>query len=122
EGSMGFNLYGALGLDVLFIFDPFSFIVRLEATLAIRQGTSVLFGIHFIGQLSGPTPWNISGEVSFGLLFVSVTISFNETWGESAPEIGKETEDLLELLKNEFLKAQNWKPIIPEHNHLHITV
>lgn len=122
EGAMGFNLYGALGLDVLFIFDPFSFIVRLEATLAIRQGSSVLFGIHFIGQLSGPTPWNISGEVSFGLLFVSVTISFNETWGESAPEIGKETEDLLELLKNEFLKAQNWKPIIPEHNHLHITL
>ncbi|HSF53049.1 MAG TPA: DUF6603 domain-containing protein [Algoriphagus sp.] len=122
EGPMGFNLYGALALDVLFIFDPFSFIVRLEATLAIRQGSSVLFGIHFIGRLSGPTPWNIAGEVSFGLLFVTVTISFDETWGDPEPDVALETEDLLALLTSEIQKSTNWRPIIPENNHLHVSL
>ncbi|MBN7812315.1 hypothetical protein J0A68_15285 [Algoriphagus sp. H41] len=122
EGPLGFNLYGALALDVLFIFDPFSFIVRLEATLAIRQGTSVLFGIHFIGRLSGPTPWNISGEVSFGLLFVTVTISFDETWGDPKPDVAIETEDLRALLTAELQKSGNWRPIIPENNHLHVSL
>ncbi|WP_026967793.1 DUF6603 domain-containing protein [Algoriphagus terrigena] len=122
EGPMGFNLYGALALDVLFIFDPFSFIVRLEATLAIRQGTSILFGIHFLGRLSGPTPWNIAGEVSFGLLFVTVTISFDETWGDPEPDVALETEDLLALLTSEIQKSTNWRPIIPENNHLHVSL
>ncbi|GAB3218042.1 hypothetical protein J0A67_01840 [Algoriphagus aestuariicola] len=122
EGPMSFNLYGALALDVLFIFDPFSFIVRLEATLAIRQGTSVLFGIHFIGRLSGPTPWNISGEVSFGLLFITITISFDETWGDPKPDVEIETEDLRALLTAELQKSANWRPIIPENNHLHVSL
>lgn len=121
EGPMGFNLYGALALDVLFIFDPFSFIVRLEATLAIRQGNSVLFGIHFLGKLSGPTPWNIAGEVSFGLLFVTITISFDETWGDPEPDVAVETEDLLGLLKSELQKSSNWRPVIPDNNHLHVS-
>lgn len=122
QGPMGFNLYGALALDVLFIFDPFSFIVRLEATLAIRQGTSVLFGIHFLGRLSGPTPWNIAGEVSFGLLFVTVTISFNETWGDPRPDVAVETEDLLALLTAELQKSSNWRSMIPDNNHLHVSL
>lgn len=122
EGPLGFNLYGMLALDVLFIFDPFSFIVRLEATLAIRQGTSVLFGIHFMGRLSGPTPWNIAGEVSFGLLFVTVTISFDETWGDPEPDVAVEKEDLLALLTAEIHKSPNWRPIIPENNHLHVSL
>ena len=122
EGPMGFNLYGALALDVLFIFDPFSFIVRLEATLAIRQGNSILFGIHFIGRLSGPTPWNIAGEVSFGLLFVTVTISFDETWGDPEPDVALETEDLRALLTGELNKSTNWRPVIPANNHLHVSL
>jgi hypothetical protein len=121
EGPMGFNLYGCLSLDVLFIFDPFSFSVRLEATLAIRHNTSILFGIHFLGILSGPTPWHIEGEVSFGLLFVTVTIGFEATWGDSATAIGTEKQDLKLLLEEELGKEANWKNIIPDYHNLHVT-
>ena len=122
EGPMGFNLYGLLSLDVLFIFDPFSFKVRLEATLAIRHGNSILFGIHFMGELSGPTPWHIEGEVSFGLLFITVSIGFEATWGDPEPEIGTSTEDLKLLVESELGKDMNWKPVIPDFHNLHVTV
>ncbi|MFT4094007.1 MAG: hypothetical protein QM640_10230 [Niabella sp.] len=122
EGPMGFNLYGMLSLDVLFIFDPFSFSVRLEATLAIRHHTSILFGIHFLGRLSGPTPWHIEGEVSFGLLFVTVTIGFSATWGDPKPDVAIETADLKALITDELGKAANWKPVIPDFNNIHVTL
>jgi hypothetical protein len=122
EGPFDFNLYGKLQLDVLFIFDPFSFVVRLEAMLAIRHDTSVLFGIRFMGRLSGPTPWNIAGEVSFSVLFATVTISFDETWGDPRPDVAVETEDLLALLTAEIQKTANWRPILPANSHLNVSL
>jgi hypothetical protein len=122
EGPMGFNIYGMLGLDALFIFDPFSFSVKLQATLALRHNTSILYGIHFAGMLSGTTPWHVEGEVSFGILFATITIGFSTTWGDAAPGIVKETEDLKALILGELDKAANWKPVIPEFNNIHVTV
>lgn len=121
-GPMGFNIYGMLGLDALFIFDPFSFSVKLEATLALRHNTSILYGIHFAGLLSGTTPWHVEGEVSFGILFATITIGFSTTWGDPAPGVAKETEDLKALIMGELDKAINWKPVIPEFNNIHVTV
>lgn len=122
EGPMGFNIYGMLSLDALFIFDPFSFSVKIEATLALRHHSSILYGIHFAGLLSGTTPWHVEGEVSFGILFATITIGFSTTWGDSDPGVAKETEDLKALIMAEFEKAQNWKPVIPEFNNIHVTV
>ncbi|MGB7786922.1 MAG: DUF6603 domain-containing protein [Salinimicrobium sp.] len=118
EGPMSFNLYGMLAFDALFIFDPFSFIISIEATLAIRKGTSILFGIHFKGKLAGPTPWSVEGKVSFSMLFFDVTISFSEQWGDPQPEIRAATEDLQALLLKEFDAEPNWKvlPVPSQHN------
>jgi hypothetical protein len=121
SGPMGFNLYGMLAFDTLFIFDPFSFVISLEATLAIRQGRSILFGIHFKGLLSGPTPWHVEGSVTFGLLFFDVTISFSETWGDPLVEIASDTEDLLGLLRNELDDIRNWRAITSQTLHQGVT-
>ena len=122
EGPMGFNLYGMLSLDALFIFDPFSFTVKLEATLALRHHTSILYGIHFAGMLSGTTPWHVEGEVSFGILFATITIGFSTTWGDPEPGVVHETQDLKALMMGELDKAANWKPVIPEFNNVHVTL
>ncbi len=110
-----------LAFDALFIFDPFSFIISLEATLAIRHNTSILFGIHFKGVLSGPTPWHVEGEVTFGLLFLDVTISFSATWGDPPPEIAAATEDLLAKVDHELDVIQNWKALLSEYQHQFVT-
>ena len=95
SGPMSFNLYGMLSFDALFIFDPFSFIIAIEATLAIRRKTKVLFGISFKGKLSGTNPWHVEGEVTFGLLFFDVTIGFSHTWGDTLAVPPAETVDLV---------------------------
>ena len=109
EGPMGFNLYGLLAFDALFIFDPFSFVISLEATLAIRKGRKILFGISFRGELSGTSPWHIEGEVTFGLLFFDVTIGFSETWGEDLDEIAPAGVDLVGLVRAELREERNWR-------------
>ncbi|GGK72412.1 DUF6603 domain-containing protein [Rufibacter glacialis] len=116
-GPMGFNLYGLLAFDAIFIFDPFGFTISLEATLAIRKNTSILFGIHFKGVLSGTTPWHIVGEVTFGLLFFDVTIGFDATWGDSPVKIDQATEDLLGKVKSELKDIRNWRAELPETQH-----
>jgi hypothetical protein len=122
EGPLGFNLYGKLQFDALFIFNPFSFVISLEAVLAIRQGEDILFGIRFYGKLSGPTPWHIEGEVTFGLLFIDVTIGVSATWGDSPTEVGVATADLAQMLKDELKDNRNWKPEIPDYHHLYVSV
>lgn len=120
--AAGFNVYGFLGFDVLFQFQPFAFIAAIEAGLALRRGSSVIMGIRLAGQLSGPTPWDARGEASFSILFFDVTISFHETWGDDPAAIGTETEDLRQRLIGEIDDNRNWKADLPDVSSLHVTL
>ncbi len=122
-GPMGFNLYGMLAFDALFIFNPFHFIISLEATLAIRHGEDILFGIHFKGSLSGPTPWHVEGEVSFSICwFITITIGFSATWGDPPPLPDTTTENLLEKLRAELSNNANWRIVVPDYHNLHVSL
>lgn len=120
--AAGFNVYGFIGYDVLFQFDPFKFIAAFEAGLALREGTSTIMGIHVAGQLSGTNPWNARGEASISILFFEISVSFNETWGDSAPKIEPAKEDLIARLTTEINDTRNWKAEIPGGNNLHVTI
>ncbi|HMG93706.1 MAG TPA: DUF6603 domain-containing protein, partial [Chryseolinea sp.] len=120
--AAGFNIYGYIGFDVLFQFDPFKFIAEIYAGLALRRGSSVLMSISVKGQLSGPTPWDARGEASISILFFEVSVSFHETWGDSASEIENEKADLIAMLTTEINDNRNWKADIPDKNNLHVTV
>lgn len=120
--AAGFNVYGFIGFDLLFQFDPFEFIAAFAAGLALRRGSSVLMGIRVSGELSGPTPWDAKGEASFSILFFDITIGFHETWGDSADAIGSETEDLVQRLTAEINDNRNWKAEIPDNNSLHVSL
>jgi hypothetical protein len=120
--AAGFNVYGYLGFDVLFQFDPFKFIADIYAGLALRRGTSVLMGINVSGQLSGPNPFDARGEASITILFFDVTVSFHETWGDSGSQIEKEKADLIDMLTKEINDNRNWKAEIPDKNNLHVSI
>jgi hypothetical protein len=108
-----FNLYGFLGYDLLIQFSPFYFIADIYAGLALRNGTSVLAGVSVYCQLSGPTPWHARGEASLTILFFTISVSFDETWGESAPDQVLEKEDVLLLVKEALADDRNWKVDLP---------
>ncbi|MCP4632623.1 MAG: hypothetical protein GY855_06815 [candidate division Zixibacteria bacterium] len=120
--ACGFNVYGFIGYDVLFQFEPFRFIADIYAKLALRRGSSVLMSIRLKGTLSGPTPWDVRGEASFSILFFDITIDFHETWGDRPESIEKEKKDLLQLLTDEVNDYRNWVSDIPDNNQLYASI
>jgi uncharacterized protein DUF6603 len=121
-GAGGFNIYGFLGYDVLFQFDPFRFIAKLSGGIALRAGTSTIAGVTVSAQLSGPTPWDAQGEATLSLLFFDISVGFHVTWGDPPPSIPSATEDLLALLLREYADTRNWRAELPPNNHLHVSL
>ncbi len=60
----------------------FHFVADIEAGLALRKGTDVLAGVSVSCELSGPTPWHAKGEASLDLWLFSISVGFDETWGD----------------------------------------
>jgi uncharacterized protein DUF6603 len=120
--AAGFNVYGFLGYDVLFQFDPFRFIASLYGGIALRADTSVIAGISISAKLSGPTPWDAQGDASLTILFFEISVGFHVTWGDPPPAIQPETEDLLKLLLGDLADTRNWRAELPSNNHLHVSL
>jgi hypothetical protein len=120
--AAGFNVYGFLGYDVLFQFDPFRFVAKLSGGIALRRHSSVIAGVNISATLSGPTPWDARGKATLELLFFSISVGFHATWGDPPPAIAAATEDLLKLLQREFADTRNWRADLPPNNHLHVSL
>ena len=111
--AAGFNIYGFLGYDVLVQFSPFKILAQLYAGLALRSGTDVIAGIDVSMELSGPTPWHARGDARFKVLFFSISIGFDETWGDDAPAQPIETVDVLALVTAAVTDGRNWRAELP---------
>jgi hypothetical protein len=120
--AVGFNVYGFLGYDVLFQFDPFRFIASLYGGIALREDTSVFAGINFLARFAGPGLWDAKGEAGLTILFIEISIDFHVTWGDPPPAIEPATEDLLALLKRELANTGNWRAELPPNNHFGVTL
>lgn len=118
----GFNIYGFVGFDVLFRFDPFKFVAGFGAGVALRRKTSVLMSIKVTGELSGPTPWDAHGEASISLFIFSVSVPFHASWGDQESGIGQEKADIIALLTKEIDDNRNWKADVPANNKLQVSI
>jgi hypothetical protein len=118
----GFNIYGFLGFDVLFQFDPFHFIAKLSGGVALRRHSSVIAGVNISATLTGPTPWDARGKATLSFLFFSISVGFHATWGDSLLAIAGAFEDLLKVLQRELDDTRNWRADLPPNNHLHVSL
>ena len=118
----GLNIYGFLGYDLLVQFNPFHFIADLEAGLALRDGTDELMGIHVHGQLSGPGPFRARGEASIDILFFSISIDFDVTWGDDPPAQIEAEVDVLPLVEAALKDDRNWLATLPANAHPNVTL
>ena len=80
----GFAVHGYVGYDVLFVFSPFSFEADFSAGFDISYDGDTFAGIQLSATLSGPNPWHLHGTASLELLFFSVGVSIDLTWGDPA--------------------------------------
>jgi hypothetical protein len=71
----GAELYGFVAFDALFVFSPFSFVGTLDGAVGVNfHGAG--FSLQFHGQISGPSPWMISGQVCVSVLFWDACVGF----------------------------------------------
>ena len=121
-GAGPFNVYGFIGFDVLFQFDPFYFNAALGAMLALRAGSSSIASISLAGSLEGPTPWKVKGKAKLKLFwFLTIKVKFSKEWGKS---LDTRLDDIkvLPLLKAALGKAGNWQAELPGRSHLLVTL
>jgi hypothetical protein len=108
--------YGFLGFNALLQFDPFYFETDIRISVDVSYRGRSFFGIEMEFMLSGPEPWRAQGFAKIKVLFFSLKIKFNISWGEKqkvAPVIVK-PDVLLEKLKIQLEQSGNWTAKIPE--------
>jgi hypothetical protein len=82
-GFSELSVEGHIGFDALFQFSPFQFVIRVTAGASVKVFGIGLFSVGLDLTLSGPTPWEAKGTASISLLFFSIPVDFDVTWGES---------------------------------------
>ena len=117
----GFTVNGYLGIDALFHFAPFEFVVDIGAGVALRYHGHLLMGIFLEGMLSGPTPWHVRGKASFKVLFFKVSVGFDHRIGRDEPAALPEAVDVLNLLVAAVSDARNWSSELPGGEHPLVT-
>ncbi len=115
------RLEGHLGLDALFQFSPFYFIVEISASISLKVFGAGLFTVRLRGSLEGTTPWRLSGAASVSILFLSVDVDIQETWGESRDTTLPGTAGL-PLLVAELGKDSNWLAVPPRKTNLRVSL
>lgn len=78
----GFAVHGYVGFDALFVFSPFSFEIDFSAGFDISYDGDSFAGIQLTASLSGPNPWHLHGTASLHVLFFSVGVTIDLTWGD----------------------------------------
>jgi hypothetical protein len=120
-GYSSFNLQGDFGFDALFQRRPFRFVCQLSASFAVKVFGVGAFSVGIKGTLEGTNPWHLQGHGSISLLFWSIDIPFDHTWGD-AQQTELPTTQVLPLLRDELSKADAWRALPPVSNHLFVTL
>jgi hypothetical protein len=119
--AAGFSIHGYLGYDVLIIMSPFSFEFDYSAGFDVSfEGTS-LCGLRVDGVFSGPRPWHLHGDASIDILFFSVSVSLDLTWGDSTPAVLPQRPVLPDLLPA-LADPRNWSAILPSNTTQAVTL
>lgn len=114
-GVAGFKVVGEFGFDVLFQFSPFRFIADARARLAVKAGSTTILSLSLEFTLEGPTPWRAKGTAKFKILFFSVKVKFDVTWGDKKDTTLPDIE-VLPLLLESMEDIQNWRSVISNPN------
>ena len=111
--AAGFIIHGYLGFDVLIIYSPFSFEFDFSAGFEVSFEGLTLLGLHVDGLLSGPRPWHIHGDASIEVLFFSVSVSLDLTWGDPTPVVLPAKPVLPDLIAA-LQDPRNWSAQLPD--------
>jgi hypothetical protein len=106
---------GHLGFNALLQFDPFRFETDIRISVLVSYRGRTFAGVDLYFELSGPEPWRAVGYAKIKVLFFSLEIQFNYSWGgeQAAQPAFIETAELLEKLHLQLAAANNWSSKLP---------
>lgn len=120
-GFDALKVEGYLSFDALLQFSPVYFIVEISAGFGVKVFGIGLFSVHLRGSLEGPAPWRVRGSASISLLFFSISVDVDVTFGErnndTLPPI-----QVMPLLRAEFDKPANWVASLPPSGQLLVSL
>jgi hypothetical protein len=120
-GVDGVNVTGEIGFDVLFQFSPFHFIAQISGSLDLSVAGLDLLSIDLRFSLEGPSPYRAKGTGSVGLLFFSVDVEFDVTWGEPEDTALPPTQ-AMPIFVGEINKKENWTALPPPASNLLVSL
>jgi hypothetical protein len=124
EAFFGFDALkvdGHFGFDALVRFSPFYLIVEISAGFSVKVFGIGLFSVRLRGSLEGPTPWHISGSAEISLLFFSIDVDVDVTFGERRAEVLPPIE-VLPRIQAEFEKPESWRATLPSSGRLFVSL
>jgi hypothetical protein len=120
-GFSALSVEGQTSFDALIQFSPFMFIVELSTSFSVKVFGVGVFGIGLSLAIEGPTPWHIHGSASISLLFFSIEVPVDVTFGE-ARNTTLPPVQVLPILTGELGKQSNWKAQLPSGSHLLVSL
>ncbi len=107
-----FSVEGTLGFDALFSFQPFSFVVDLQAGVTLKWHGRTLLGVKLELTLAGTTPWRARGKATFEIWRFSKSVSFDHTFGDDLPPPELPAADPMPLLLAALRDRRSWSAIV----------
>jgi hypothetical protein len=113
-GVSKFTIEGSLSVDALINFytSP-TFILDLDARLALKAWGVNLFTVHVEGTLSGGSPWHARGSATFSIWGFGHSVDFDEVWGDPADETTLPDVAVASELIAAFKDDRNWLAELP---------
>lgn len=109
----GFTAEAVVSFDALVERDPFGLQVDIEGRAAIRYDGSTLASVGLDLHLDGPTPWVLQGTARLELLFFTVKIPIDKTFGgEDEPQALASTDAAARLV-SALSDASAWEASTP---------
>ena len=104
---------GWLGLDALIAWLPhFRFSVEISAGLSLSYDGSPILEISIDVLLEGPGPWHVHGHASLSLLFVTLSLPIDASWGDDAGPTAP-TAQPLTLVHDALSAPDAWSASLP---------
>jgi hypothetical protein len=120
-GFSALSVEGQTSFDALIQFSPFMFIVEISTSFSVKVFGLGVWGVGMSLTVEGPTPWHIHGSASISLLFFSIEVPVDITFGEARnttlPPVA-----VMPILAEEFGKRSNWKAQLPVGSHLLVSL
>jgi hypothetical protein len=124
EAFFGFDalsVEGYFSFDALLRFSPFYLIVEISTGFSVKVFGVGLFGVHLRGSLEGPTPWHILGSAEIEILFFSISVDVDVTFGERRADILPPIE-VLPKMRAEFEKLDSWRAMLPTSGQFFVSL